>query len=323
MLVYACKNKVTRNNRIIANGTILVWITYYLNKATISNCDCFLIRSSKGINIDNPTILTTMTTTQQQQFTNQLSQTAESAMEDSMVVAATIKSSIEKKRPFDDSHTPNVNEKEATDGQSQGSSQQHDNRMKLLGTIRNFATAVPPLDTTISFVQRKENAILNIRSDTAAMQKRVQSMEPFTMDERDTIIRSLQNVIPVSLSEETDHKKEEAEDATIISAKTMLDRLYNTILPQYAHLSHKNWTTTGQNAMIWDPYLFPNPKRPPQCDIGSVPLIQRHMFERIYREGNWDGAVTHQQKQQREAVSTTTSGITISKPWAVLVTVRT
>ena len=48
------------------------------------------------------------------------------------------------------------------------------------------------------------------------------------------------------------------------------------------------------------------------------------MFERIYREGNWDGAVWHRSQQELPPPPPNTIDATTKrvKPWAVLVTVR-
>jgi hypothetical protein len=47
------------------------------------------------------------------------------------------------------------------------------------------------------------------------------------------------------------------------------------------------------------------------------------MFERIYREGNWDGAVRHRQQQQQSwKIIDGEAAAKSVKPWAVLVTVR-
>ena len=203
-------------------------------------------------------------------------------------------------------------------------------RMKLMPTIRTLRSnlSMPFDDTSIlSFAQRKEMAIRNIRTYTNAMQERYQQMTPFTNEtETSIIIHSLQNVIPISGWEIDDNHDDD--DNTM---DQMLQELQEQILPQYAHVSHKNWTMTGENAKQWHSYLFPSSKKsslsPNQTDNASHlrPQLQRHVFERIYREGNWDGAVLHQQQQQSTIndinVDETTTNSRM-KPWAVLVTVR-
>jgi hypothetical protein len=188
-------------------------------------------------------------------------------------------------------------------------------RTKLMPTIRNFTKSLPLLDEIPSYLQRKNNAIRNIQLYTNAMLERHQHMIPFTNDaEVPIIIHSLQNVIPTCNNQNDDVK--------VMSR--MLQELQDRILPQFAHFSHKNWTTTGENADQWHSYLFPpSSSLSPNNEDDELQTPQRHMFERIYREGNWDGAVLHRQLQKKIILDNvddaTTTGM---KPWAVLVTVR-
>lgn len=106
------------------------------------------------------------------------------------------------------------------------------------------------------------------------MEARSKEGTPFIDSELDEAIRSIQNIA--------------AEDAGID-----YDALRN-ILAEVAHLSHKDWTRTGDNAERVGKILLPS----------GMSEEARYMLERIVKEGNWDGAVEHASSQ----------------PWAVLVT---
>ena len=196
-------------------------------------------------------------------------------------------------------------------------------RMKLMPTIRTFSSFLSPLDTTISYPQRKETALRDIQTYTQSMLERHQQMIPFTNEIEISMIRhSLQNVIPKSTINNNSNNNQ-------AMMHRMLQELQDRILPQYAHLSHKNWTTTGENAEQWHSFLFPSSLSSSSNSSSndnngeSYTLLQRHMFERIYREGNWDGAVWHRSQQDLPPPPNTIDATTKQvKPWAVLVTVR-
>jgi hypothetical protein len=167
-------------------------------------------------------------------------------------------------------------------------------RIKLLPTLRSMESSIAALaPVEESTTSSKDNALRQMQQYTASMNARVKAMEPFTEDEIRTIVQSLQNVIPVVDAATSD----EWPGSSL--AETLLQELQDSYLPSFAHLSHKNWTTTGNNAERLNQLLFPD----------AITWVQRHMFERIFREGNWDGAVTAATKNPT------------AKPWAVLVTV--
>ena len=93
---------------------------------------------------------------------------------------------------------------------------------------------------------------------TKRMDQRAQEGAPFTDDELDMVIHSLMNVTPTT--------------------STIDFSLLRTQLQEIAHLSHKDWTRTGDNAERLKQILFPNGM--------SFPLA-RQMTERIVLEGNW------------------------------------
>jgi hypothetical protein len=208
-------------------------------------------------------------------------------------------------------------------------------RMKLMSTLRNFvSSSMIPIDLTKSYQERKENAIQNLQLDIVSIQDQIRNMVPFSTDEKLMITNSLLNVIPNIESDNTNSKS---------SMSRMIEQLKNNILSNYAHLSHKNWTNTDENSKKWHEYLYPfssyitqtkptnttkhDNSRSSSVSISSNDIndntIQRHMFERIYREGNWDGAVQHQiQVQQQQQQQQNSNNAKQNKPWAVLVTVR-
>jgi hypothetical protein len=165
-------------------------------------------------------------------------------------------------------------------------------RIKRLPTLRSMESSFADLVSAAEASTSKDQAMRQIQQYTASMNERVKTMEPFTADEIRTIIQSLQNVIPIVDATKSDTTL----DSLQIDA--MLQELQDSYLPSFAHLSHKNWTTTGNNAERLRQLLFPD---------ATTTWVQRHMFERIYREGNWEGAVAAAKN---------------AKPWAVLVTVR-
>ena len=109
---------------------------------------------------------------------------------------------------------------------------------------------------------------------TMAMEARAKAGSPFTDSELDEAIRSIQNIA--------------SEDSSID-----YDAL-RAVLAEVAHLSHKDWKRTGDNAERVGKILLPN----------GMSEDARYMLERIVKEGMWDNAAKHASSQ----------------PWAVLVT---
>jgi hypothetical protein len=122
--------------------------------------------------------------------------------------------------------------------------------------------------------------------------------KPFTTAELDGVVHSLQNVVP----------PDAALDGSCIDWNELREFLQET-----AHLSHKDWTVTETNAARLGQILLPNDDSSMTAvlaDDSNNIVVAQQMFERILREGNWNGALAHAAKTQSSR----------EKPWAVLVT---
>lgn len=129
------------------------------------------------------------------------------------------------------------------------------------------------------------------------MNERAKDTSPFTEEELDMIITSLQNISP----EQLDWKN--------------IRQLLSTV----AHLSHKDWDRTGESAsLLRNLVLTPSSNNAKEDDSSSSSLLSmsqfQTMFERIMTEGNWYGAAEHTTSTSEESSDTST------KPWVVLVT---
>ncbi|KAL7517124.1 hypothetical protein ACHAWX_002075 [Stephanocyclus meneghinianus] len=118
-----------------------------------------------------------------------------------------------------------------------------------------------------------------------SMSSRASAGEPFTDDELDDVMNSLHNITPHDASIDWD----------------ALRRLFGDI----AHLSHKEWHVTDENADKMAKILTPN---------GLTPEASQ-MFERILHEGNWDGALAFASMRNDDKLKRFEK-----TPWAVLVT---
>lgn len=112
---------------------------------------------------------------------------------------------------------------------------------------------------------------------TAGMDARAAEGLPLTDTELDEVINSIKNIHPDGL------------DFAAL----------RTILSEVAHLSHKDWTRTGDNSEKLGAVLMPD----------GMSESARTMLDRILKEGNWSGAESHAKQ-----------AITKDDPWAVLVT---
>lgn len=156
----------------------------------------------------------------------------------------------------------------------------------LIGICQAFVHGrTPPFrtpNTTTRKMTTQDATALTER--TNAMEARAKDGIPFVDSELDEVIRSLQNITP--------------DDSTLD-----FDQLRKT-LSDIAHLSHKDWTRTGDNAEVLGKLLLPN----------GMTEEARSMLERIINEGRWDSAAQHATEV------TAADGSTTVQPWAVLVT---
>jgi hypothetical protein len=111
------------------------------------------------------------------------------------------------------------------------------------------------------------------------MNERAIHESPFTDDELDGIIRSVRKIYPTGETLDFDKLR--------------------TFLSQVAHLSHKDWERTGKNSETLASIIIPD----------GISENARHLFTRIFRDGNWDGAINYVTKRKPKEL-----------PWAVLVT---
>ena len=100
-------------------------------------------------------------------------------------------------------------------------------------------------------------------SRTNSIASRAQAGDPFTDEELDDVINSLQNITPHGSTIDWD----------------ALRRLLGDV----AHLSHKEWHVTGANSDKMAKILTPD----------GITTETSQIFERILHEGNWDGALEH------------------------------
>ena len=123
---------------------------------------------------------------------------------------------------------------------------------------------------------------LDIEQLSKEMNDRAQKAAPFTSDEIDEIIMSIENVMP--------------ENSGI-----SLEQL-RVLIQAVGHLPHKDWVWTGQSAHELNDILLG----------GSTDGLTdefKQTFNRVIDEGNWNAAAEH-------AASDVDNG----KPWAILVT---
>eukprot|EP00550_Attheya_septentrionalis_P007254 CAMPEP_0198289356 /NCGR_PEP_ID=MMETSP1449-20131203/7562_1 /TAXON_ID=420275 /ORGANISM="Attheya septentrionalis, Strain CCMP2084" /LENGTH=414 /DNA_ID=CAMNT_0043987665 /DNA_START=469 /DNA_END=1713 /DNA_ORIENTATION=+ len=127
---------------------------------------------------------------------------------------------------------------------------------------------------------------------------------PLSAEEIDMVITSLKNV---------------ADASTVVD----WDKLA-ALLKEVAHVSHKNWTRTGENANRLFDILLPGQKPDETSSSSSTSSIEypsnapfRTKFERVLHDGNWDGAMDR--KKSHPIIDTNNENVD-TRPWVVLVT---
>lgn len=153
------------------------------------------------------------------------------------------------------------------------------------------------LSSTFSDQSRSSSSSLSsaasklLREGAAQMEQRAKQQSPLTPQELNDILNSIQNITP------SDYDTLSLEDLRIV-------------LSEIAHLSHKDWHVTGENAQRLGNILLQDQRIP------ELPI--RQMLERCLVEGNWDEAAHH--ASQIAIPSSSSSSTPRNLPWAVLVT---
>lgn len=135
--------------------------------------------------------------------------------------------------------------------------------------------STPPYRSITSSLSDQTNSI---HDRASGMNQRAETGTPFTEAELDDVVNSIDNIRTHSVSSDQLRK----------------------LLQDVAHLSHKDWAVTGNNAKKLGDILLKD----------GVNEKTRHMLQRILLEGNWDGAAKHAATERPTGV----------QPWAVLVT---
>jgi hypothetical protein len=152
------------------------------------------------------------------------------------------------------------------------------------------------------------DAVVRIKEYTQAMNQRAKDMLPFSDDEVLGIVHSLQNVLPPP-------EPKSAASVPSLSESTIQWDALRELLSNVAHLSHKDWTITGQNSQPLSTILQLS-----ASNMLSDDAPTRQMLQRILQEGNWDGAAAA--SAAAAAVDVVHAKSKSAKPWVVLVTVR-
>mmetsp|Transcript_25910 Transcript_25910/g.31940 ORF Transcript_25910/g.31940 Transcript_25910/m.31940 type:complete len:535 (-) Transcript_25910:160-1764(-) len=148
--------------------------------------------------------------------------------------------------------------------------------------------------TSTSASTTKEQAQATLQTLANEMNERAKNQTPLTENEMRDILASFENVSSTTCTDT---------NTTTNTNKDYLDEEgeLSKLLSNAAHLSHKDWTKTGNSAQLLRDFLLKdNPTLTPEF---------KQMFQRVIKEGNWENALQH--------ASSSESG---SKPWVVLVT---
>jgi len=140
-----------------------------------------------------------------------------------------------------------------------------------------------------------QNAPSMMIDRTRGMASRAKERSPLTNEELDDVVNSLHNITPQD---------------------TAIDWIaLRCLLAEVAHLSHKDWSVTGNNSgrlasIILGSNADETRKGEGSRESGRLTAgsHEAQMLERILHEGNWGGAASHAQRTRE------------SNPWAVLVT---
>lgn len=123
------------------------------------------------------------------------------------------------------------------------------------------------------------------------MKRRASKNEPFTNDEIQSILKSVQNVLELHGS------KNDKNDDGSIDMEGLSD-----VLKKTAHYTHKEWDRTLSSSKQLKDALLPNSE-------DKMTLLFQTLMERCLSEGNWYGALDNNVSKEGN-----------KKPWVVLVT---
>jgi len=126
------------------------------------------------------------------------------------------------------------------------------------------------------------------------MDDRASSNKPFTETELQELQTSFYNII-------------KGYDG-VTGADEMWNQLHD-LFSELGHLSHKDWTRTGESSDVLTNILLPKSNNNSVDNKDELQQGFKHMFHRVLHEGNWDNALSHAKSNHQD-----------NKPWAVLVT---
>lgn len=155
-------------------------------------------------------------------------------------------------------------------------------------------------------------AQLQIQDYTREMNQRHQQPTVFTDEEVEGVVHSLQNVVPPGFAS--------------LSSKNSSNAVLPDLLRKVAHLSHKDWSVTDQNAIALSQALslssLENAAASMEQNVDPAAAV-RLMLERILRDGNWKGAAAARAEASSKGGDSAQGQHQQQQPWVVLVTVRT
>ena len=156
--------------------------------------------------------------------------------------------------------------------------------------VKNLCLRIPSFlfakEQTMAPNRQPASRSITSSPDTSGIAERTKNMaaraaagDPLTDSELDDVVNSIKNIAPKETSINYDALR--------------------SLLSEIAHISHKDWTRTGNNSECFGRVLLPEGL--------SSNAIQ--MLDRILEEGNWNGAETYAVQKRTDHT-----------PWAVLVT---
>jgi hypothetical protein len=168
-------------------------------------------------------------------------------------------------------------------------------------------SSTPLFASTSSDTNVDANVDLDIKKLAKEMNDRATSNTPFTSLELQELETSFANI----MSNESNSNSNGNNDSNEEMLKSLLELCQNV-----GHLSHKDWTRTGQSASKLNDILLPPSLSSSETGEDGLTDEFRNMFARVIKEGNWDNAVSHANANTDKDGKNNKD----NKPWAVLVT---